>query len=78
MGFTRRSKARKSKATQPRRPAGQPSRRRSVFFLSPGLSYAFTRTVQAYGFVQLPVYQDVNGVQLVARHAFVAGLNVRF
>jgi hypothetical protein len=47
-------------------------------FLSPGLSFAFTRTLQAYGFVQLPLYQDVNGVQLVARHAFVAGLNVRF
>ena len=47
-------------------------------FLSPGLSYAFTRQVQAYGFVQLPIYQDVNGVQLVARYAFAAGLNVRF
>ena len=47
-------------------------------FASPGLSYAFSRRVQAYGFVQLPVYQDVNGVQLVARYAFVAGLNTRF
>jgi hypothetical protein len=47
-------------------------------FLSPGLSYAFTRSLQAYGFVQLPIYQDVNGVQLVARQAFAAGLNVRF
>jgi hypothetical protein len=42
------------------------------------LSFAFTRALQAYGFVQLPLYQDVNGVQLVARYAFVAGLNVRF
>jgi hypothetical protein len=47
-------------------------------FVSPGLSYAFSRLVQAYGFVQLPIYQDVNGVQLVARYAFAAGLNVRF
>src|SRR3954462_739702 len=47
-------------------------------FVSPGLSYAFTRTLQAYGFVQLPLYQDVNGVQLVARYALAAGLNVRF
>jgi hypothetical protein len=47
-------------------------------FLSPGLSYAFTRQWQAYGFVQLPLYQNVNGVQLVARYAFAAGLNVRF
>ena len=47
-------------------------------FLSPGVSYAFTRGVQVYGFVQLPLYQDVNGVQLVARHAVAVGLNVRF
>jgi hypothetical protein len=47
-------------------------------FVSPGLSYAFTRKLQAYGFVQLPIYQDVNGVQLVAKYAFAAGLNVRF
>ena len=47
-------------------------------FVSPGLSYAFTRSLQAYGFLQLPIYQDVNGVQLVARYAFAAGLNVRF
>ena len=42
------------------------------------VSYAFTRTLQAYGFFQLPIYQDVNGVQLVAKYAFAAGLNVRF
>ncbi len=47
-------------------------------FLSPGVSYAFTRSVQAYGFVQLPVYQRVNGVQLVPRYAFAVGLNMRF
>ncbi|HUQ77070.1 MAG TPA: hypothetical protein VM183_20295 [Burkholderiales bacterium] len=47
-------------------------------FLSPGLSYAFSRQVQAYAFVQLPLYQDVNGVQLVARHAIAVGLNTRF
>jgi hypothetical protein len=47
-------------------------------FLSPGVSYALNRRIQAYGFVQLPVYQDVNGVQLVARHALAVGFNVRF
>jgi hypothetical protein len=47
-------------------------------FLSPGLSYAFTREVQVYGFVQLPVYQNVTGVQLVARYAVVVGVNGRF
>lgn len=47
-------------------------------FVSPGLSYAFTRALQAYTFLQLPLYQNVNGVQLVAPYAFVAGVNVRF
>jgi hypothetical protein len=47
-------------------------------FLSPGLSYAFSRKIQAYGFVQLPLYQNVNGVQLVARNAVAVGLNMRF
>jgi hypothetical protein len=47
-------------------------------FLSPGVSYALNRQIQAYGFLQLPVYQDVNGVQLVARHAIAVGLNMRF
>lgn len=47
-------------------------------FLSPGASYAFTSSVQAYGFVQLPVYQRVNGVQLVPDYAIAVGLNVRF
>jgi hypothetical protein len=47
-------------------------------FVSPGVSYAFTRNLQVYAFVQLPLYQDVNGVQLVARHAIAVGLNMRF
>jgi hypothetical protein len=47
-------------------------------FVSPGMSYAFSRQVQAYGFLQLPVYQNVNGVQLVARHAIAVGVNTRF
>jgi hypothetical protein len=48
------------------------------FFLSPGISYAPTRNLQIYAFVQLPVYQFVNGVQLVADRAFVAGISGRF
>jgi hypothetical protein len=34
--------------------------------------------VQAYGFVQVPVYQRVNGVQLVPDFAVAVGLNFRF
>jgi hypothetical protein len=46
-------------------------------FLSPGVSYAFTRSLQAYGFVQLPLYQRVNGVQLVPDYAVAVGINLR-
>jgi hypothetical protein len=47
-------------------------------FLSPGLSYALTPSWQVYGFLQLPIYQYVNGVQLTADWAVVAGVSARF
>ena len=47
-------------------------------YLSPGLSYALTQGLQAYGFAQLPLYQYVNGVQLTADWALVAGVSARF
>lgn len=49
----------------------------SVSF-TPGLSYSVTSKVQVYGFVQLPVYQHVNGVQLTPDWAAVVGLSSRF
>ncbi len=50
---------------------------RSVF-VSPGLSYAVASNMQVYGFYQHPVYQNVNGVQLTAKQAFVIGVSGRF
>jgi hypothetical protein len=47
-------------------------------YVSPGLSFALTQAVQVYGFVQLPLYQYVNGVQLTADWAAVAGVSARF
>ncbi len=47
-------------------------------FLSPGLSYSITRDVQAYGFLQLPIYRYVNGTQLSADWAVIAGASMRF
>jgi hypothetical protein len=47
-------------------------------FITPGLSYAATDTMQIYAFFQKPVYQYVNGVQLTADKAFVLGLSNRF
>ena len=47
-------------------------------FVSPGVSYLLTENVQVYSFVQIPLYQYVNGVQLTADWAVVAGISTRF
>jgi hypothetical protein len=47
-------------------------------FIGPGLSYTLGRDAQLYGFVQVPVYQYVNGVQLTADWSLVAGFATRF
>ncbi len=47
-------------------------------FLSPGVSLGVGKSLQAYGFFQVPLYQYVNGVQLTARKAFTIGANLRF
>jgi hypothetical protein len=49
----------------------------SYVFLSPGASYVLTKQIQLYGFVQLPLYQYVNGAQLTADWSAVAGLSWR-
>jgi len=57
---------------EPRNSGGQ------FYFLSPGLSYALTKDIQAYAFYQVPIYQYVNGVQLTANWSVVAGITARF
>jgi hypothetical protein len=47
-------------------------------YLSPGVSYTLTPRFQLYGFLQLPLYQYVNGVQLTADWAVAAGVSARF
>jgi hypothetical protein len=47
-------------------------------FLSPGLSFELTKDVRLYGFVQAPLYQYVNGVQLGTRPGAVLGVSARF
>jgi outer membrane putative beta-barrel porin/alpha-amylase len=47
-------------------------------FFTPGVSYALTGSLQVFGFVQLPLYQYVNGVQLTAHWAALAGASWRF
>ena len=46
--------------------------------LSPGVSVALTDNTRLYGFVQVPLYQKVNGVQLTADWSIAAGLSHRF
>ena len=46
--------------------------------ISPGLSYAITDAAQLYGLVQLPLYQDVKGVQLTEDWSTVAGISFKF
>ena len=50
----------------------------SFVWLSPGLSYTLTRAAKIYGFVQLPLYQRVNGIQLTAGWTAAAGASWRF
>ena len=49
-----------------------------MVFVSPGISWNFAKSAQLYAFVQLPVYQSVNGVQLTADWSALAGVSWRF
>jgi hypothetical protein len=50
----------------------------TFLYVSPGASWNLTKQLQLYGFVQLPVYQKVNGVQLTADYALAVGISTRF
>jgi long-subunit fatty acid transport protein len=47
-------------------------------WIGPGASYAATRDLRIYAYLQVPIYQHVNGVQLVADKAGVIGVSLRF
>ncbi len=46
--------------------------------LSPGVSYSVFTKTDLYGFVQVPLYRYVNGVQLTANWSVVVGVSTRF
>ena len=46
--------------------------------ISPGVRYGLTPDLDLYGFIQQPVYQRVNGVQLTADWSALAGISQRF
>lgn len=60
-------------------PAAEPEDSGGRFLsISPGLAWNVTDRIQVYTFLQKPVYQRVNGVQLVASKAIVVGMSTRF
>ncbi|HUI44478.1 MAG TPA: TonB-dependent receptor [Nitrospirota bacterium] len=48
----------------------------TLLYISPGITASISPQVAVYGFVQVPVYQDLNGVQLAPR--YTASLGVRY
>lgn len=47
-------------------------------YLSPGVTVALSKTAKVYGFLQLPLYQNVNGYQLAPRWSASIGANIGF
>ena len=50
----------------------------TVAYLSPGVSAVVTNKLQVYGFVQLPVYSNLSGVQLFPHWTATIGASYRF
>jgi hypothetical protein len=56
--------------------ADQTSTGGTLLYISPGLVVPVSKRTSVYGFVQLPIYQDVRGVQLTPR--YTASIGARF
>jgi hypothetical protein len=50
----------------------------TLVYLSPGLTYRVNKQIKAYGYVQLPIYQDVNDLQLTPHWTGSVGINYAF
>ncbi len=50
----------------------------ALVYLSPGVTVPFNKQLSVYSFVQLPVYQNVNGVQLAPRYTASLGVHFSF
>jgi hypothetical protein len=48
------------------------------YFLSPGVSFSITKSMQIYPFYQRALYRYVNRIQLTANWSAVAGITARF
>jgi hypothetical protein len=58
--------------------ADNPDSAGTVVYLAPGVTAALARNLQAFGFVQLPVYRNLMGYQLAPRWTASAGLSYAF
>ena len=50
----------------------------TLAYLSPGFTLNLSRRFAAYAFVQVPVWQRVNGLQLEPRWSLSAGAHITF
>ena len=57
--------------------ADRPNSGAVLAYLSPGLGIRITRRLDAFAFVQFPVYQHVNGLQLEPRRLWSVGMQYR-
>lgn len=55
--------------------ADNPDSAGTVVYLSPGVTVALAGNLQAFGFVQVPVYRNLNGYQLAPKWTASAGLS---
>ena len=58
--------------------ADVPNSGATLVYLSPGATLTLTDQLKVYGFVQLPVYQRVTGLQLEPRYSVSMGLHYDF
>ena len=49
-----------------------------ALFVSPGLSWNVAKDIQAYAFVQVPVYEKVNETNLAPRYGLLLGVSKAF
>lgn len=50
----------------------------TVMYISPGFASPLTKQASIYGFIQLPIYQNVNGVQLTPTYTASVGMRYAF
>lgn len=49
-----------------------------TIYLSPGITFPVTEKMKVYGFLQLPVYQNLNGYQLAPKYTVSLGTSIEF